>query len=551
VSAIKTVGVVGCGTMGAGIAIVAARAGFKTIVYDTRGDALAAARVQSEAFFRKSVERGKLRVDELPDIMDRWTGTTRVEDLDACDVIIEAVFENLKVKHGLFAQLNKICPPHTIFASNTSTISITEIAAGSGRDDRVVGMHFCLPAQLMKLVEMSPGLNTSESTFVAAWEFCRALGQNPVKTKDSPGFILNYFLIPYNNDAIRLVEQGLAVPADIDKAMKTALGYAMGPFELLDLIGMDTQLLLCETLHGLTNEPRTACPPLVKRMIAAGHVGKKGGRGFYVYKDGARIAPPVEPLAPTNLRAVPKGVPETLTVREQRDVLHARFNGEQSDVERDLSHSITDTGNSRSFPGPHRLLETAVAEAQVVVILGSRVGEALERVTNRNARAVILVELGLESLGVHTGESRATEGFNVLGFARYRLGNADPTNLIELVRQPHTKPEALVVARALFERAGFAVAVCGDFPGRIVDRLIRPYFNAALRRLDEGLASADDIDTTLRLGLGYPEGPIALLERTGLAHHFDVSHALYEQLGDAAYAPARRARVAKLRESAG
>ena len=283
-SEIKTVGVAGCGTMGAGIAIVAARAGFKTVVYDTRGDALATARTQSEAFFRKSVARGKLRPEELPAIMSRWTGTTRIDDLAACDVIIEAVFENLKVKHGLFAELNRICPPHTIFASNTSTISITEIAGGSGRDDRFVGMHFCLPAQLMKLVEMSPGLNTSDATFATAWEFCKALGQNPVKTQDSPGFILNYFLIPYNNDAIRLVEQGVAEPADIDKAIKAALGYAMGPFELLDLIGMDTQLLLCEAMHGLTNEPRAACPPLVKRMIAAGRLGRKTGRGFHVYK---------------------------------------------------------------------------------------------------------------------------------------------------------------------------------------------------------------------------------------------------------------------------
>ena len=283
-SEIKTVGVAGCGTMGAGIAIVAARAGFKTVVYDTRSDALATARTQSEAFFRKSVERGKLRSEELPAIMSRWTGTTRIDDLAACDVIIEAVFENLKVKHGLFAELNRICSPHTIFASNTSTISITEIAGGSGRDDRFVGMHFCLPAQLMKLVEMSPGLSTSDATFASAWEFCKALGQNPVKTQDSPGFILNYFLIPYNNDAIRLVEQGVAEPADIDKAIKAALGYAMGPFELLDLIGMDTQLLLCEAMHGLTNEPRAACPPLVKRMIAAGRLGRKTGRGFHVYK---------------------------------------------------------------------------------------------------------------------------------------------------------------------------------------------------------------------------------------------------------------------------
>ncbi len=282
---IKAVGVAGCGTMGAGIAIVAARAGFKTIVYDTRSEALDRARSQSEGFFRKSVERGKLKAEELPAILGHWTATTELEDLAACDIVIEAVFEELGVKHALFAALDKVCPPYTLFASNTSTLSITEIAGGSGRDDRFIGMHFCLPAQLMKLVEMSPGLNTTEETFARAWTFCQALGQNPVRTMDNPGFILNYFLIPYNNDAIRLVEAGVAEPADIDKAIKTALGYAMGPFELLDLIGMDTQLLLCQAMHGVTNEPRAACPPLVKRMIAAGRLGKKSGRGFYTYKD--------------------------------------------------------------------------------------------------------------------------------------------------------------------------------------------------------------------------------------------------------------------------
>jgi 3-hydroxybutyryl-CoA dehydrogenase len=271
--------------MGAGIAIVAARAGFRTLVYDTRVEAVSSAREQSEAFFAKSVERGKLKPEQVSAILANLVGTTKLEDFQACDLVIEAVFEDLKVKHALFAQLNGICPPQTLFASNTSTISITEIAGGSGRDDRFVGMHFCLPAQLMKLVEMSPGLNTSAASFQAAWDFCRALGQHPVKTKDTPGFILNYFLIPFNNDAIRLVEAGVAEPAEIDKAIKGALGYAMGPFELLDLIGMDTQLLLCEAMHGLTHEPRAACPPLVKRMIAAGHLGRKSGRGFHVYKD--------------------------------------------------------------------------------------------------------------------------------------------------------------------------------------------------------------------------------------------------------------------------
>jgi 3-hydroxybutyryl-CoA dehydrogenase len=212
-----------------------------------------------------------------------------------------------------------------------------------------------------------------------------------------------------------------------------------------------------------------------------------------------------------------------------------------------VKYAVVDTGHSRSFPALHPLLVNAAADGDVVLVIGNDVAAGLALVAERERRTAILIELGTECLGVHTGEASGDEGSNVLGFARFRLGHGEPTNLIELVRQPQTQPQALAAAKACFEDAGFAVAVCGDFPGRIVDRLLRPYLNAVLRRLDEGLATAEDMDTTLRLGLGYPEGPVSLLQRTGLAQHFDVAQALHEQLGDAAYAPARRARVAKLR----
>ena len=210
-----------------------------------------------------------------------------------------------------------------------------------------------------------------------------------------------------------------------------------------------------------------------------------------------------------------------------------------------MNYVIKHTGASRSFPDEHAFLKGASSDGEVLVILGRDPARVFERDEGKKA---ILIELGTQCLGEYTGESRGNEGSNVLGFARFRLGDAPPTNLVELVKQPKTDPAALAAAKQVFEAAGLAVAVCNDFPGRIVDRLLRPYLNAALRRLDEGLASADDMDTTLRLGLGYPEGPIALLERTGLAAHFDVSQALYEALGDPAYAPARRARVAHMRK---
>lgn len=212
-----------------------------------------------------------------------------------------------------------------------------------------------------------------------------------------------------------------------------------------------------------------------------------------------------------------------------------------------MDYTIVDTGESRSFPQDHAFLRNASAQAGIAVILGRDAGRFYA--TFKEKQSAILLELGTECLGVHTGESRGEEGSNVLGFARFRLGEAPPSDLVELVKQPQTDPAALAAAKQVFEAAGLAVAVCNDFPGRIVDRLIRPYLNAALRRLDEGLASAQDMDTTLRLGLGYPEGPIALLERTGLAAHFDVTQALYEALADPAYAPARRARVAHMRKA--
>ncbi len=209
-----------------------------------------------------------------------------------------------------------------------------------------------------------------------------------------------------------------------------------------------------------------------------------------------------------------------------------------------MRYEIVQAGESRSFPESHPFLEQAAPHGEALFYLGTDAGRAYGNGAGHESRTFVAVELGTECLGFHTGESRGMEGSNVVGFARFRLGTADPSPLVELVRQPGTHPAAIEAARVVFQAAGLVVAVCNDFPGRIVDRLIRPYFNAALRRLDEKLASADDLDKTLCLGLGYPEGPISLLERTGLANHFHVTQALHEALGQEPYAPARRARVA-------
>jgi len=211
-----------------------------------------------------------------------------------------------------------------------------------------------------------------------------------------------------------------------------------------------------------------------------------------------------------------------------------------------MKYQVVQAGESRSFGRGHAIFTGAAESGEVVVLVGVNAGAAFRALPDRGRRTAVLIELGAECLGVHTGEACGEEGSNVLGFARFRMGDAEPSNLVELVRQPRTDEAALAAARQVFEGAGLTVSICGDFAGRIIDRLVRPYYNAALRRLDEGLASARDLDTTLKLGLGYPEGPIELLERTGLAHHCDATQALFEAYGDPAYAPARRARVAKL-----
>ena len=276
--------------MGAGIALVAARAGFETVCFDKFPEGLARSRKAAASFFGKSVERGRMTQAECDAALARMTDSTNLADLADCDLIIEAIFENLEVKRALYAELNRICKPSTILASNTSTLSITQIAGGCGREDRVVGMHFCLPAQLMKLIEMSRGVNTSDETFAAAWAWTLAAGQLPVETQDKPGFILNALLVPFNNDVIRAIEAGLTTPEEIDIAIKSGLGYKMGPCTLIDLVGLDTQILLGEAFYPITLDRRASVPPLLRRMVAAGKLGNKSGQGFLTGRKTERAA---------------------------------------------------------------------------------------------------------------------------------------------------------------------------------------------------------------------------------------------------------------------
>lgn len=279
--------VAGAGTMGTGIAITIARAGIATTLFDLDPAALDRARGQIMEFLAGSVRKGRLTEEQGAQALDAIHFSNDLGDLADANVVVEAVFEDLTVKQALWKRLDQVCEPEAIFLSNTSTLSITELAAASSRPDRVAGAHYCLPAQVMKLVECSRAIQTSDATWERTLAFVAATGQQGVETRDRPGFILNYFCIPYHNDVIRLIEAEVAEPADIDRAVKAAMGFAMGPCELLDMIGLDTQVRLSEAMHKVTNDPRAAAPPLLRRMVAAGQLGKKSGRGFYSYDTSA------------------------------------------------------------------------------------------------------------------------------------------------------------------------------------------------------------------------------------------------------------------------
>ena len=281
----KTVAVLGAGTMGSGIAIVACRAGHQTILYDLTEENVERGVGIIRSFLQKSVELGRLAPEEGEAALGRVSGTTELKDLAPCDVVIEAVFEDLAVKQALFSEIDDIVGERTLFHTNTSTLSVTAIAAGSRLSERVVGTHYCNPAPLMKLVEVADGRHTATWARDATVEYLASVGKTTVVTKDRPGFIVNRFLIPWENNCIKALEAGLATKEEIDTAVTGALGHPMGPFRLLDIVGLDIHHAVAMRLYEQLREPRFAPPPLVERMIAAGDLGRKTGRGFYVYED--------------------------------------------------------------------------------------------------------------------------------------------------------------------------------------------------------------------------------------------------------------------------
>jgi 3-hydroxybutyryl-CoA dehydrogenase len=283
---IERVGVVGCGLMGRGIAQVCAQSGRETVVSEINDDLLAAGISSIEKFLSKGVEKGKVSEEEMGATLDNLTGTTDLADFAACDLVIEAATENRETKLEIFRSLDEICSPGTILASNTSSLNITEMAVATARPDRVVGLHFFNPVPLMKLVEVVSTMLVDSTVLDEVRAFGEGLGKVVVVAKDRTGFIVNRLLVPYLLAAVRVLDEGLATMEDIDQAMKLGCGYPMGPFTLLDLVGIDTTYYIANIMYEEFREPQFAPPPLLRRMVLAGRHGRKTGAGFYDYSAG-------------------------------------------------------------------------------------------------------------------------------------------------------------------------------------------------------------------------------------------------------------------------
>jgi 3-hydroxybutyryl-CoA dehydrogenase len=281
---IRKVGVLGCGLMGSGIAQVCAQAGYDTIVREVSDEVVERGLAGIAKQLGRAVEKGKMEATERDSVLGRLRGTTRLEDLADCNIILEAVVEDLAIKNEMWRTLDEVCRPDAIFASNTSSLTIADMAAATKRSERMVGLHFFNPVPVMKLVEVVKTIATDPEVFRTAFDFAKSLGKEPIVCKDNSGFVVNLLLVPYMMDAIRALEQGVASIEDIDKGMRLGTGYPMGPFTLCDFVGNDTLDKIGGIMFDEYKEKRYASPPLLKRMVSLGYFGRKSGRGFYDYR---------------------------------------------------------------------------------------------------------------------------------------------------------------------------------------------------------------------------------------------------------------------------
>ena len=562
----ETVGVVGLGTMGAGIAEVLARNGIAVFGVELDPAALDRGRAHLADSTGRAVARGKLSAEDAEALNSRVTFTTELADLAEVELVIEAIPERLEFKRGLFQRLDAICRPDAVFATNTSSLSVTEISVATSRPGRVVGVHFFNPAPVMRLVEIVRTVVTEPEVVADVEALAARLGKSPVVIGDKAGFIANALLFGYLNHAATMFETRYASREDLDAAMRLGSGLPMGPLTLLDLIGLDTAYEVLDTMYKQSRDRLHAPAPILKQLKTAGLLGRKTGRGFYTYEkpgssaivpdeltpEGPKHAAPgrgVGRVAVLGSGTMANGIAEAC-VRAGVETVQIARSAEKAEaaratVEKSLAEAVEQdklTAGERDAALTRLLSSGALADAADCDLVVEAVVEDLEvkktlfRELDGICKPGAVLATATASLPVIDCAMATSRPQDVVGIHFF-----DPvpgTQLVEVVRTVATAPDVLATAHELSEKLGKHPVDCGDRAGFIVNALLFPYLNDAVRMLEAHYATADGIDTAMELGCGYPMGPFELLDAVGLDVALAVERALYRESREPGLAPA-------------
>jgi 3-hydroxybutyryl-CoA dehydrogenase len=559
---IRKVGVVGCGTMGSGICEVCSRGGFEVVFSEVTEEAVAAGMERITRSVERAVERGKMERSEADALLGRISGSTSNVDLADCDLVFEAVPEHLDLKKDVFAELDGCLRPEAILATNTSSLPVIDMAVSTERPDRVIGLHFFNPAQVMKFVELIRTVATEDSVVDAARRFAEALGKAPVVARDRAGFIANLLLFPYLNAATRTYDEGYASREDIDAAMTLGCGHPMGPLALLDLIGLDSAYEICEALWRQFRDDQDAPNPLLKQYVTAGYLGRKTGRGFYRYEapESPKVTDAVPDEAtdePSDVRTVgvvgtglmASGIAEVAAKAGGDVVLRGRSEASIKRAKAAVRKSLEKAVSKGKLEEPEaeeildRITTTLefsdLGEADLVVeAVAEDLGIKREifREIERSVKPEAIVASTTSSLGVIDLAAAIERPDRVLGL--HFFNPAPVMKLVEVVHTIATSQEVERKATAWVHSLGKRPVRCRDRAGFIVNFLLFPYLNDAVHMHEEGYSTPQDIDTAMKLGCAHPMGPFELMDIVGLDVTYAILNSLHEEFRERRYAPA-------------
>ncbi|MEV6626676.1 3-hydroxybutyryl-CoA dehydrogenase [Amycolatopsis sp. NPDC051106] len=562
---ISTVGVVGLGTMGAGIAEVLARSGLDVVTVELDQAGVERGRGHLRHSTERALSGGKLDEAGREALLERIRYSTSLSDLSEVDIVIEAIPESLALKADVFTELDKVTRPDVVFVSNTSSLSITEIGVHTARPGKVVGMHFFNPAPVQKLVEIVKTVVTEPEVVTEVVAFAERLGKVPVVIGDRAGFIANALLFGYLNHAVRMYEQRYATREDLDAAMRFGCGYPMGPLALLDLIGLDTAYEILDTMYHQSRNRLHAPAPLLKQMITAGQLGRKTGRGFYAYDapdspnvvSDAVVSSTVDSVEPRPVARVgvigtgtmATGIAEVFAKRGLDVVLRARSlekaHASVAKVKKSLDKAVVKGKLSEEDAALALSRITSVTDFEALADVDLVVEAVAEELSVKQAVFAALDEVvrpgavlatTTSSLPVIECAAATSRPSDVLGL--HFFNPAPVMKLVEVVSTIATAPDVVATASAVCAAVGKHAVHCGDRAGFIVNALLFPYLNDAVKMLEAHYAGADDIDTAMKVGCGLPMGPFELLDVVGLDVSLAIQRTLYNEFREEGFAPA-------------